>query len=72
MGCMPKFCRIWPFFSTDLTSKVLVFMLLLIARDIIEGRKTSSGKAQIFPDVSIAVTLSLGLETGLSRLINTM
>lgn len=46
-------------------------MLLLIAHDIIEGRKTS-GKAKIFPDVSTAVTLSLGLETGLSRLINTM
>lgn len=70
-GCMPTFRTNWPFVSAGLTAKALAFVLLIAQRTMVGG-KTSPGKAKIFPDISTSVTLSLGLETGLSRLINTL
>lgn len=69
--CMPRFCTNQPFLTTGLSSKALVFILLIAHHIIVDG-KSSAAKTKISPDVPTSVTLSLALETELCRLNNTL
>lgn len=59
------------FFTTSLSLKALVFILLIAHHITVDGKASpAEAEAKISPHISTSVTVSLGLETESPRLNN--